>query len=358
MLVSEPGAGAAQAADHLVDVQKDIVLAADLLDPRPVSLGRHDHPSACGDRLQHDGAHGVWAFAQDRFLDGVRRALPIVFHVPLGTVFQAMRHADEAVGIGAVLGGPLVLAAGRQRADGGAVIIAVTIQDLPLSAAMLPVGDLADHLVDLLVGLGPRVRVINPAHPRHLGDQPFCKQRRRDVARRPRIIVQLDQLVAHRIGNAFPTIAHVDRPHAARNRVQILAPVGVPKPHPLAFHEDTRVGGFIGFVLGQVMPDMGAVGRHHMGQVVLVQVKRHGIRSQEGCVRRIGRAGTGWTPRNQIPRKRQEKAAAGNGPRGRGLILAPLERSRPCQRNSTPRPRTRNTPPSNPPSRPRWTMRT
>jgi hypothetical protein len=49
-------------------------------------------PPPGGHRFQNDGADGVGAFAQDHFFDGIRRALAIVFDIPLLAIFKAMRH--------------------------------------------------------------------------------------------------------------------------------------------------------------------------------------------------------------------------------------------------------------------------
>ena len=177
--------------------------------------------------------------------------------------------------------GPLHLPAGGQRGNGGAVVIALAEQDLRFQPAMMPVRDLPRHLVTLLVRLRPRVGIVNPAQPRHLFDQPLGKQRARHSARRAGIVVQLQQLVAHRIGDAFAAIAHVHRPDPARYRIKIFAALGIPELQALAFDEHPRIDGFILLVLAQVVPDMGAVGLDDMTEVVGGMVEGHGGGS--GC---------------------------------------------------------------------------
>jgi putative spermidine/putrescine transport system permease protein len=75
MLIAEPFAGAAHAADDLVDMQQDVVFAADLLHARPIALGRGDDAAAGGHRLKAQRAHGVGPFAQDHLLDLRRRPI-------------------------------------------------------------------------------------------------------------------------------------------------------------------------------------------------------------------------------------------------------------------------------------------
>src|SRR5579863_624283 len=114
MLIAEPLAGPANAADDLVDVQQNPVTLADVLHALPVTFGRRDDAAASGHGLQADRADRVWPFPQDHFLDGVGGAFAIVRNVAvLAAIFQAMRNFDEPRGQGAVLGASLRLPAGR-----------------------------------------------------------------------------------------------------------------------------------------------------------------------------------------------------------------------------------------------------
>ena len=277
MLIAEPGAGPAHAADHLVDGKQDVVFLADFLNPLPIPLRRHDHAAPRRHGFKDQTAHRIGAFAQDHLFDGIRRALAIVLDIPLLAVFKAMRHPHETIGERPVLHRPLVLPGACQGCDGRPVIVAVAIQDLPLLAAMVTMRDLAHHLVDLLVRFRPGVGIVDPAHPRHLLDQPLGKDRPRHRPGGAREIVHLDQLVAHRIGDAFAAIAHVDGPDPARDGIEMLFPLGIPDLHPLAFNDHARINaGLVLLVLAQVMPDMGAVGLDHFADVVETIQPFHG----------------------------------------------------------------------------------
>ena len=54
----------------------------------------------------------------------------------------------------------------------------------------------------------------------------------------------------------------------ARDRVEMLPPVGVPDAHSLAFDQDEGIGGLVFLVLAQVVPDMGLVGLDDVAVVV------------------------------------------------------------------------------------------
>ena len=215
VLIAKPHACAAHTADHFVDVQQDVVLLADLLNALPIAFRRHDHTAASGHRFQHQAADGIGPFAQDHLFNRVRRALAVVRDIPLLTILQAVRHHHKAVGIGPVLLGAFGLARRGERANRGAVIIALAVEDLVLHPTVVAVRDLAHHLIDLLIGFRARVGIIHTAQPRHLGDQLFGKQSAGNRAVRACKVVHLDQLVGHSLGDAFAAIAHVHCPHRA-----------------------------------------------------------------------------------------------------------------------------------------------
>lgn len=148
MLVSDAGAGAAQPADHLADMQQDTVFAADLLQAGPVARG------------WNDGAGGLGCLTRDDLLDGVGSATTVILDVPSPAAFQAIRDYYEASGIWAVLFGLLRLTRCRQGAGDGAVMTALAVEDLPLAPSTMPRRDLADHLADLCVHLEPRVQMM------------------------------------------------------------------------------------------------------------------------------------------------------------------------------------------------------
>jgi len=234
-----------------------------------------------------------------------------------------MRHPDKAGGIRPVLRATLVLATGRQAGDRGAVIIAVAIEDLVLLAAVALVGDLADHLEGLFIGLGAGVAVIDPAHARHLVKQRLGEVRARHGPGGAGEIVQLDQLVAHRIGNALAAVADVDRPDAARNRVEQAGAVLIPDVDALALDDDPRIGGLEGFVLGQMMPDVGLVGLDNTADIICAQSAIHGVtfcfRGQETTADGPGEAGPSSLSRK--PRKTANDRATS------GQSLSPVESS-------------------------------
>ena len=57
----------------------------------------------------------------------------------------------------------------------------------------------------------------------------------------------------------------------------MLFTLGIPDAHALAFDHDPRVHGFKGFVVDQMVPDMGAVSRDHTGKVIAVSRAVHGV---------------------------------------------------------------------------------
>ena len=171
-----------------------------------------------------------------------------------------------------------VLTTRRQRGDGRAVIIAVTVQDFVLLAAIAFVRDLADHLEALLVRFGPGVAIVDAGHARHLVNQHFGKVGAGDGTGGPGKVVQLYQLVAHGIGDALTAIADVNGPDAAGHGIEVFLALLVPDAHALAFDNDARIGCFIGLMLAQVMPDVRAVCFDNAGEVVFVEIAVHGVR--------------------------------------------------------------------------------
>ena len=258
MLVAEPFAGSAEAADHFVDDQQQAVLLADFGQGFVVAFGRHDDAAASGDGLDDHGTHGVRIFllhhgfklageffAQVGGAGGVGR-----------TVFGAGREFHEAGGEGAVLVLAFFLAAGAQRGDGGAVVVAVAVDDLVFLAAVLELGNLADDLEGLFIGFGTGVGKIHAAHAGHLLNQFFGELDGGDVAEAVGKVAELHELVAHGLDQGFVAVTEVDRPDAAGNGIQILFAVDVLDPHALAFDKNSGIGFFKDFVLGEVMPDV------------------------------------------------------------------------------------------------------
>ena len=272
MLVAKPCAGPAHAADHFVDMQQDIVFAANLLHFLPVTFGRGDHATTGGDGFKAQATHGFRALGQDHLFNLFSRPFAIVLFgralLFVAAIFHAMGHAHEIGREGAILGVTLVLAAAAHRADGRAVIIALAVENFVFLAAIALMRDLPDHLKGFLVGLRARVGEIHAAHAGHFVDQHFRENRPRDRACRACEIVQLDQLIAHGIGNAFAAVAHVYRPHAARHRIEMLFAVLVPYMDALTLDDNAGLAGFERLVLHKVVPHMGAVHVYNLVDVV------------------------------------------------------------------------------------------
>ncbi|MNI14738.1 hypothetical protein D3C73_680120 [compost metagenome] len=261
VLVTEPFTGSAHAADDFVDMQQNIVFAADFLHAFPITLGRGDDAAAGSDRFQAEKTNGFRAFAQDDFFDRVRCADAVIVHVtPLAAIFEAVRHLDKTVRHRAVLFAALLLAGCGERAERRAVVIAVAVEDLVFAAIVLPVRDLAHHLEHLLVRFRAGVRIIDAGHARHLFDQLFSEKRCRNVACCAGEIVELYQLVSHRIGNRCSAITDIDGPDGTGDRIEIFLAGRIPDPRALALDIDFWIDALILLVLREMVPDMGAVG--------------------------------------------------------------------------------------------------
>ena len=112
-----------------------------------------------------------------------------------------MRHLDKTRRKRPILGVAFLLPACGQAGDGGAVVVAVAVQNLGFLAAMVFVADLADHFERLFVRLGPGVGIVNPGQARHFADQFFGELRARDRPGSPGEIAHFYQLIADRIGD-------------------------------------------------------------------------------------------------------------------------------------------------------------
>ena len=272
-------------------MQQNIIFYAYFLHAFPIAFRGGDNTAASRHGLKAQGANGFRSFCQNHLLNRVSGAFAVGFacQIPLGAVFQAMGNPDESRRKGSVLGVTLILATGGQRCDGGAVIIAVTIQDFMFFAAIALMCDLAHHFKGFFIRLRSRVAIINPAHTWHFANQFFREQRPRNRPRRASKIVKLDQLVAYRVGDAFAPIADINRPDAARDTVNMFFSVLIPNLNAFAFDNNPGVIGFKRFVLDKVMPDMGAVSFDHMGNIVIVKRSVHLTSPCSICARSLGR---------------------------------------------------------------------
>ena len=271
-------------------MQQNIIFCAYFLHAFPIAFRGGDNTAASRHGLKAQGANGFRPFCQNHLFNRVSGAFAVGFarQIPLGAVFQTMGNPHEAWRKGSVLGVALILATGGKRCNGGAVIITVTIQDLMLFAAIALMCDLTHHFKGFFIRLRSRVTIINPAHTRHFANQFFREQRPGDRAGRAREIVKLNQLVAHRVGNAFAPIADVNGPNAARDSVNMFFSVLIPNLNSLALDNNPRVIGFKRLVLYQVMPDMGAVSFDHMGNIVIVKRSVHLTSPCSICARSLG----------------------------------------------------------------------
>ena len=124
MLMREHLAGAAEAVDDLVDVQKDAVFAAQAFDLGQIFVGRHGDADAAHDRLDDHLGHRLGSLAEDRglhVLDAgqaaarVAQAERAAIAVGRGDVHEVARKRLE-------LRLALAHAAGVQGGERGAVI--------------------------------------------------------------------------------------------------------------------------------------------------------------------------------------------------------------------------------------------
>ena len=218
VLVGEPFAGAAKAANHFVGAQQHVVLPADALNFRPVTFWREDHPARAlegfgdktGDvlgtqledfRLQLQGA----AAAEFRRGQVAALGVPVGF-VDVGDVRDHAAHLVHKTH------------AAECGAGQGRAVVAVPAADhdlllrLPLDLPEAPHG--ADQR---LVGLGAGVGVNRVA-----------------VVRRQQAEQQLGQLDHRRVGGVEEQVVIRQLLHLpGRGGVQVLAPVteaGAPQP--------------------------------------------------------------------------------------------------------------------------------
>ena len=162
MLIPKPGASAAKAANHFVYHQQNVIFFADFLHAWPVTFGGHNNAAPCCDRLKDQPANGVRTFAQDDIFNRICGAQSVAFalsQIVLGrfAIFKAMRHGNETFGEGAILRAALMLATGSQCRNGGAMIIALAVQDFILLAAIFLMRNLSDHFEAFFIGFRSRI---------------------------------------------------------------------------------------------------------------------------------------------------------------------------------------------------------
>ena len=254
VLVAEPLAGTAKAANDFVDDQEQFVLVADLTDGFIVARRGNEDAAASGHRFHDHGAEFVRTHGQDDFFKLLGHLHTEVGAIAeLGAVDVTVGEFIETGSEGTVLNFTFELAASAQGADGGAVVVTSAIQDAGLLAAVLQLADLTDDLESLFVGFGTGVGEIHAAHAGHLGDQLFRELDGGDVADAVGEVAHFHHLLGDGVDDFLAAVADVDGPHATGNGVKIGLAVDVGDAHPFALHIN---GGLEILVLGQVVPNV------------------------------------------------------------------------------------------------------
>ena len=161
-------AGAAEAADHLVDDEQDVVFLQDRLHAVEVSRGRHDHAAGAHHRLGEERGDRIGSFAQDQLLEirGEPRGerLLALTRLRAAIVVRAVGvqdARDRQVEIGVGEGEPGEASAG----DGDTVVRALPRDDLLLLRSAQRIVDVPGELDRRVVRLGPRIREQHLGHP-------------------------------------------------------------------------------------------------------------------------------------------------------------------------------------------------
>ena len=242
MLAAEPGAEAAEAADHLVQREQHPEALAHAAHLGPVALRRHDHAAGALDRLGDERGHALGPERLDARREPARRLQPerLAVHVP------AEREPVRALDVLDVRHRAAELSvhrrhAAQRRAGHGAAVVRVepADHDAPSGLALeLPVAP--DHPQHRVVGLGAGVREEHAAHPRRrdLGDQARELDRRRVGALEEVVVVrQLAHLRRRRVDQLLAPVAEVHAPQP-RHAVEDAVAVGVLQPHAVRAHDD------------------------------------------------------------------------------------------------------------------------
>ena len=150
VLVAEPLAGTAKAANDFVDDQEQFVLVADLADGFIVASRGNEDAAASGHRFHDHGAEFVRTHGQDDFFKLLGHLHTEVGAIAeLGAVDVAVGEFIETGSEGTVLNFTFELAASAQGADGGAVVVTSAVQDAGLLAAVLQLAVTMDYSIFL-----------------------------------------------------------------------------------------------------------------------------------------------------------------------------------------------------------------
>ncbi len=264
MLVREHLAGAAEAVDDLVHVQKDAVFAAEALDLRQVFVGRHRDADPAHDRLDDHLGDSLGPFALDRVLHVLDTGKPAarIAEPERAAVAIGRGDMDKVAGIGLELCLALAHAARIERGERGAVIGEIAAHGFEAVFARIFVlhvlpGDLEAGLVRLGAGID-KIGVIAAAH------QPvdlFREPRGRRVHCGVREIRQLAHLLGGDLGELAAAIADIDAPQPGHG-VEILGAVGIDDCRALAAADDHLLR-FQGLMLDDRVQDAAEVLPHH-----------------------------------------------------------------------------------------------
>ena len=183
----------------------------------------------------------------------------IVDIAKLTAVLTAVRDRDETRRERSVLGAALGLAAGAESRDGGAVVVAVAKENFGLETVVFALAYLPDDFEGFFIRLGAGAGVIHPTHAGHLVYKLFSEGRRWQVAVSAGDVVHPNKLVADRVGDALTTVADVNCPDTAGDRVKVLAAVDIGHAQTLAVSNNGGLALVEGLVLNQVVPNVGFI---------------------------------------------------------------------------------------------------
>ena len=142
-------------------------------------------------------------------------------------------------------------------------------------AAITFMGNLAHHLKAFFIRFRTGITIIDARQPRHFFQQHVGKNSPGNRTGRASKIIQFNQLVTNSIGNAFPAITNINCPYAARNSIDMFFALLIPYTHALAFNNNAWLTCFKRFVLGQMMPNMGAIQFNNLRYIIIVKFTVH-----------------------------------------------------------------------------------
>ena len=220
----EPASAAAEAGDHLVGDEEHVALAADLLHPLEIALGRREHAAGADHRLAEERRDALGSDLVDRLLERFGR-------VPVD--LDRLEQRAEA--------GAVRVDAADARAEAVDAVVGVPARK---KNSLLRLAELAPVAARELAGGVDRVRAA--AREEHLaagnrreGGDPLRELGRR--ARRQVAVVVVRRQVAHlgcgRVGDLGSAVADVAVPEA-RGRVEVALPGRV--EHICALAADDR----------------------------------------------------------------------------------------------------------------------